>query len=116
MNIQFLQRELKHDELDKKGIELTGTYLMAVCLQAPRAWAQFKAIVAKAEELACAEESETVDERLDRLDAEYREALRNDDVPVERAAEIRRERDELEAGNRESARRRNMEGLAGRRT
>lgn len=62
MNIQFLQRELKRDELDKQGIELTGAYLITVCLQAPRAWAQFKAIVAKAEELA---EQESIGEGIE---------------------------------------------------
>lgn len=38
---------------------------------------------------------ETVDERLDRLDAEYRAALEDDDVPAGKATKLGRERDEL---------------------
>lgn len=39
--------------------------------------------------------TETVDERLDRLEAEYQAALDDDDIPAGRATEIRRQMESL---------------------
>lgn len=54
MNIKFLEREIKKDKLDKDW--LLVPYLMAIRLQAPGLWEEFRSIVAGAEELAAKEE------------------------------------------------------------
>ena len=51
MNIKFLERELTQDELDKKGLEMKGQYLMAVSMRSPQLWSQFKAMLVLVEEM-----------------------------------------------------------------
>lgn len=52
MHVRFLEREKKADRLDIQGLELEGLCLAILCKEHPVLWAQFKAVITKAEELA----------------------------------------------------------------
>lgn len=105
MKLHFLDRECGQDKLDTD--HLLVAYLITICSNCPGLWKQFKEAIETAEQYVgllrrtdedmeeLPTKTETVNERIDRLDAEYREALKDDNVPAGVATEIRREREEL---------------------